>query len=229
MKASAIIVGAGSGTRLGLETPKAFARVDGASLLLRVLQIIGRVESIGEIVITVPAGMEESARAEADAAGLKIPAKITHGGAERQNSVRVALALTSAEAELIAVHDAARPFATPAMFDACMAAATRTGGAIVAAPLADTLKRVEHRTILATLPRAGLWLAQTPQVFRRDLLVRAHDAAMHEKIAVTDDAYLVERLGVSVEVVEGSALNVKITTPDDLRIAEAIARFVFPR
>jgi len=229
MKASAIIVAAGSGTRLGLATPKAFVTIDRASLLFRVLRTVGAVEALGEVVVAVPAGAQKSARVEADAAQLQIPVKITEGGAERQDSVRLALMLTSAEADLIVVHDAARPFATPAMFSACIAAAVQSGGAIVAVPVSDTLKQAENGTIVATVPRDGLWQAQTPQVFRRDLLVWAHEWAMRERITVTDDAYLFERLGLTVQVVQGSAANLKITTLDDLRIGEAIARLVTPR
>jgi len=229
MKASAIIVAAGSGTRLGLATPKAFVTIDRASLLFRALRTVGAVEALGEVVVAVPAGAQKSARVEADAAQLQIPVKITEGGAERQDSVRLALMLTSAEADLIVVHDAARPFATPAMFSACIAAAVQSGGAIVAVPVSDTLKQAENGTIVATVPRDGLWQAQTPQVFRRDLLVWAHEWAMRERITVTDDAYLFERLGLTVQVVQGSAANLKITTLDDLRIGEAIARLVTPR
>ncbi|MBV8451757.1 MAG: 2-C-methyl-D-erythritol 4-phosphate cytidylyltransferase [Deltaproteobacteria bacterium] len=229
MKASAIIVAAGSGTRLGLAMPKAFVSIGGESLLFRALQTVGAVKILGEVVVAVPPGTQKSARAEADAARVQIPVKITEGGAQRQDSVRLALMLTSAEADLIVVHDAARPFATPAMFSACIAAAAQSGGAVVAIAAADTLKKVENGTILATVPREGLWQAQTPQAFRRDLLVRAHEWAMRERITVTDDAYLFECLGLTVQVVQGAAVNLKITTPDDLRIGEAIARFVSPR
>jgi 2-C-methyl-D-erythritol 4-phosphate cytidylyltransferase len=229
MKASAIIVAAGLGTRLGLATPKAFVSIGCASLLFRALQTVAAVETFSEVVVAVPAGTQKSARAEADAARVHIPVKITEGGAERQDSVRLALMLTSAEADLIVVHDAARPFATPAMFYACIAAAAQSGGAVVAVPVADTLKHVENGTIVATVPREGLWQAQTPQAFRRALLMWAHEWAMRERITVTDDAYLFERLGLTVQVVQGSTVNLKITTPDDLRIGQAIARFVSPR
>jgi len=229
MKVSAIIVAAGSGTRLGLATPKAFVSIERASLLLRVLQTIGTLQALGEVVVAVPAGAQKFARTEAAVAGLQIPVKITEGGAERQDSVRLALMLTSAEADLVVVHDAARPFATPAMFSTCTAAAAQTGGAVVAIPVADTLKRVERGTIVATVPRDGLWQAQTPQAFRRDLLMQAHERAMRERITATDDADLFERLGIAVQVVQGSALNLKITMPDDLRVGEALARFASPR
>lgn len=223
MKASAILVAAGSGTRLRVTTPKAFVKVDNASLLMRVLRTVAEVDALDEVVLAVPAGARKRARAEVEAAGVAIPVKITVGGPERQDSVRLALRLTSAEAELIVVHDAARPFATSVMFSACLAAAAQAGGAITAVPVADTLKQVDNCTIVSTVPRGGLWHAQTPQAFRRDLLVLAHERAVTEHVTVTDDADLCERLGIAVQVVQGSALNLKITNPDDLEIAEAIA------
>lgn len=206
--------------------PKAFVDLGGHSMLSWSLAAVRAVPSIGELVLTAPAEMQQSMRTEVTATGLEIPVKIVPGGAERQDSVRNALALTSALSELVVVHDAARPFATPRMFDACIDAAVRTGAAIIAAPLADTLKRADGITISATISRAGLWQAQTPQAFRRDLLLEAHERALRRQIAATDDADLVEQLGVPVEIVEGSALNLKITTPDDLKIASAVAAYV---
>ena len=224
MTASAIIVAAGSGVRLGSGVPKAFVKIGGRTMLSYSLAAVGQVNSIGEVVIAVPEGFESAARAEAAAAGLGAAVKITPGGIERQDSVRIALGLTSSESELVIVHDAARPLATPAIFEACIAAAARAGGAIAAIPVADTLKRVadSDRTIAATVARSGLWQAQTPQAFRRDLLLAAHRRAVSEGIVATDDADLVERTGVRVEVVEGSTANIKITTPSDLAIVEAI-------
>src|ERR1700687_4777063 len=111
--------------------------------------------------------------------------------------------------------------ATAKMFEACLEAAARAGGAIAATALADTLKRVVDRAITETIARAGLWLAQTPQAFRRDVLVAAHRRAVDQRIVATDDADLVERSGTRVEVVEGSTANIKITTPSDFAIAEA--------
>jgi 2-C-methyl-D-erythritol 4-phosphate cytidylyltransferase len=264
MRASAIVVAAGSGLRLGAGTPKAFLPFAGTTLLGATLRTIGAVPSIGEVVITVPAGMETRARHEVGAAGLEIPVKIVAGGAERQDSVRIALALTSAEAELIVVHDAARPLASVAMFEACLERAAAIGAAIVAVPVADTLKRVakndraggteqgarqwseaersgesascvqkndsatrgqdkDQDIICATLPRAGLWQAQTPQAFRRRLILDAHARATQAGITATDDSDLVEQTGARVAVVPGSPTNLKITTADDLRFAEALA------
>lgn len=204
--------------------PKAFVKIGGRTMLSYSLDAVGQVNSIGELVIAVPEGFESAARAEATAAGLGVPVKITPGGSERQDSVRIALGLTSSESELVIVHDAARPLAAPAIFEACLGAAARAGGAIAAIPVADTLKRVadNDNAIAATVARTGLWQAQTPQAFRRDLLVAAHRRAVTEGIIATDDSDLVERTGVRVEVVESSTVNIKITTPSDLAIVEAI-------
>jgi 2-C-methyl-D-erythritol 4-phosphate cytidylyltransferase len=222
MRVSAIIAAAGSGIRLGLDAPKAFVPLGGRSLLYYSLRAIAALDAIGEAVVTVPAGMEPRARAEVERAGLEIPVKLVAGGAERQDSVRMALAVTNAESEVVLIHDAARPLATPAMFAACLEAVRRADGAIAAIAVADTLKRTDDRTITATVARAGLWQAQTPQAFRRVMLIKAHDRAVRERWAATDDAELIERCGGRVEVVESSATNFKITTPADLEIAEAL-------
>jgi len=222
LKASAIIVAAGSGVRLGSSVPKAFVKIGGRTMLSYSLVTVRQVSSIDEVVITVPVGFENAARAEVAAAGFVVPVKITPGGIERQDSVRIALELTSAESELVIVHDAARPLTTPAIFEGCLNGAARTGGAIAAIPVADTLKLVADRAISATVARAGLWQAQTPQAFRRDLLLAAHQRAISEKIVATDDADLVEQTGARVEVVEASTENIKITTRSDLAIVEAI-------
>jgi 2-C-methyl-D-erythritol 4-phosphate cytidylyltransferase/2-C-methyl-D-erythritol 2,4-cyclodiphosphate synthase len=222
MNASAIIVAAGSGVRLGRSEPKAFVKIGGRTMLSYSLRVIASISLIKELVITVPEGFEGAARAEVTATSVRIPVKITCGGAERQDSVRIALGLTSAESDLVVVHDAARPMATATMFEACLEAAARAGGAIAAIPLADTLKRVVDSAITETIARAELWQAQTPQAFRRDILVAAHRRAVDQRILATDDADLVERNGIRVEVIEGSTANIKITTPSDLAIVEAI-------
>ena len=223
MQCSAIIVAAGSGIRLKFNAPKAFVPLRGRPLLYYSLQVIAALTEIVEAVVTVPAGMEPQARAEVVRAGVEIPVKLIAGGAERQDSVRIALRITSAESEVVLVHDAARPLATPALFAACMDATRRADGAIAAIAVADTLKRADGRTIAATVSRDSLWQAQTPQAFRRRSLIEAHDRAIRERWAATDDAELIERCGGRVELIESSATNLKITTPADLEIAEALA------
>jgi 2-C-methyl-D-erythritol 4-phosphate cytidylyltransferase len=223
MKSSAILVAAGSGSRLDVGEPKAFVKLHGHALLHYSLATLATLPSIAEIVIAIPTSMERKTRDEVAKAGLEVPVKITPGGIERQDSVRIALALTSAEADVIIIHDAARPFADATLFKRCLQAAAARGAAIAAIPVSDTLKRVAEGTIHATVKRAGLYQAQTPQAFQRRLLVAAHERATREHVIATDDADLVEQIGGTVEIVEASALNMKITTRTDLMIAEAIA------
>lgn len=145
--------------------------------------------------------------------------EVVDGGRERVDSVAAALAKVKAEAEFVCVHDAARPCLCDAWIDAVFAAAQQTGAAILALPVTATLKRVDaDRRILETVSREGLWEAQTPQVFRRQLVIEAY--AKRGNFRATDDAQLVERLGHPVVVVPGSPLNVKVTTREDLRLAE---------
>jgi 2-C-methyl-D-erythritol 4-phosphate cytidylyltransferase len=223
MLCSAILVAAGSGTRLGVGEPKAFVKLHGRAMLHYSLATLAKVPAIAEVVIAIPSGMERRTRDEVARAGLEVPVKITPGGLERQDSVRLALALTSAEAEVILIHDAARPFADASLFSRCLHAAAARGAAIAAIPVSDTLKRVADGGITATVKRAGLFQAQTPQAFQRRLLVAAHERATREHVIATDDADLVEQIGGTVEIVEASALNLKVTTKSDLMIAEAIA------
>jgi 2-C-methyl-D-erythritol 4-phosphate cytidylyltransferase len=229
MQVSAIIVAAGSGKRLGSPLAKAFVPLAGHPLLFYALRTLSEVASIAEVVLTVPAGMKKAARSVVNESGLEIPVKITEGGKERQDSVRIALALTSAESALAIVHDAARPFAPASLFYRCIERAAANGAAIAAIPVVDTLKRVADGRIAATVSRTDLWQAQTPQAFARKLLIRAHEEAMSGRIAATDDADLVARLGHHAEVIEGSPANLKITTSEDLMMAEALAARLFPR
>lgn len=144
---------------------------------------------------------------------------VVEGGAERSDSVARALAKVKPEADFIAVHDAARPCLCDEWIDSVFAAAEKSGAAILAVPVAGTLKRSDGKRVLETLSRSDVWEAQTPQVFRRDLLVEAYEKRSNEP--ATDDAQLVERLGKPVTVVTGSRINLKITTREDLRLAEA--------
>jgi 2-C-methyl-D-erythritol 4-phosphate cytidylyltransferase/2-C-methyl-D-erythritol 2,4-cyclodiphosphate synthase len=221
VRVSAIIVAAGSGTRLGHREPKAFVELGSHPLLYYSLRTIRDLTQVAEVIITLPPGKERAARLEVERARVLIPVKLTPGGAERRDSVRIALSMASAESGLVLVHDAARPFASAQLFAACIEAASRTGGAIAAVPVTDTLKETAQSVVTATRSREGLFQAQTPQAFRRELLVAGHAAASPASRA-TDDAFLVEQLGARIEIVTGSALNFKITTPEDLRLARAL-------
>jgi len=151
--------------------------------------------------------------------------QIVDGGSERFESVASALQQVKPEAEFIAIHDAVRPCLTEEMVDAVFAKAEKTGAAVLAVPIRDTIKRVDaQQAVQATMPREGLWLAQTPQVFRKDWLVEAYAARQKLGKDITDDSQLVEAAGHTVHVVEGSASNIKITAKRDLFLAEAILK-----
>jgi 2-C-methyl-D-erythritol 4-phosphate cytidylyltransferase len=222
MSVSAIIVAAGSGSRLGHPEPKAFVDLGGRPLLYYSLRTVRDVTAITQVIVTLPPGKEIDADLTVRRAGLRVAVKLIPGGAERQDSVRIALSMVSAESSVVVVHDAARPFATVEVFDGCISAAVRSGGAIAAIPVADTLKESAQGRIIATRPREGLFAAQTPQAFRRELLIAGHAPGAGPLLPATDDSFLVERLGTPVEIVAGSSLNFKITTPDDLRLARAL-------
>lgn len=218
MSIAAILVAAGPGTRLGAAEPKGFVRLAGEPLVARSLRAMLASPAVTRSVVVVPPGCVERARSLLEPVSDTRPLLIVEGGAERQDSVRQGLA-AAGDAELIAIHDAARPFVSRAVVDAAIAAARQYGAAIVAVPATDTVKQVHpDGWIEATPPRERLWLAQTPQVFSADLLRRAHAQARDS--GATDDALLVEALGVRVHVVRGNPENRKITTPDDLRWAE---------
>jgi 2-C-methyl-D-erythritol 4-phosphate cytidylyltransferase len=149
--------------------------------------------------------------------------KVVGGGEERQDSVRLALAAVGTDAEIVLVHDAVRPFLTVQMVEDVVKAARATGAAIIALPMRDTVKHVRaDHVIERTVDRKPLWLAQTPQAFRRDWLQEAHRKAQVEGVVATDDASLLEWMGRPVTVVEGSGENIKVTRPEDMIIGEAI-------
>ena len=216
MSVGAILLCAGRGERLGADVPKAFVPLAGRPLFAWSLEALQRCAEVEVIVIVGPGSVARDLLAASGASADRI-AGFTEGGAERQHSVARGLVALPAACDVVAIHDAARALVTPGVIARAIAGARAHGAALAATPLADTLKRVEDGRVLATPPRAGLWLAQTPQVFRRDWLEAAHAAA---RGAATDDAALVEAIGHVVHVTEGDPLNFKVTTPADLALAE---------
>ena len=216
-----ILPAAGRSSRFGSAEKKVFAVLDGRAVWLRSAELfLARPDVCQCIVVAAP---EDRDRFGATPAGGRV--EIANGGAERFESVANALARTTAEAEFVAVHDAARPCLTPALIDAVFARAAETGAAMLAVRVADTVKRDDGRgRVVATVPREGLWLAQTPQVFRRDWLLDAYARRAALGADVTDDAQLVEAAGHAVFLVPGSGANLKITTREDLDLAEAVLR-----
>ena len=220
MSVGVIIVAAGRGTRVGAAVPKQLLDLGGRSILQRSVDAFDRHPTVSEIVVVLPDELV------ADGATLvgrtDRPCRFVSGGARRQDSVRYGLAALPAGIEIVLVHDAARPFADAALIDRVIAATGESGAVIPAVPARDTVKRVdpERRVVTSTLPREEIWLAQTPQGFRRDVLTRA--IALGESgVEGTDEAMLAERAGHAVSVVPGEEHNIKITTADDLAAARA--------
>ncbi len=221
----AIIPAAGSGKRMGLPTAKQFLPVAGEPILARTLRIFEKSPVIDEIVLVVPEAEISCVRGMVGDVGAGKVAKIVPGGLQRQDSVQRGLEAADRVHDLVVIHDAVRPFLTPGLLADVVSAGRRHGAATLGIPAKDTVKEADREGwIVRTLDRSRLWLTQTPQVFRRDLLDRAYAAATAEGFTGTDDAVLVERIGVPVKIVPGSEDNLKITTPEDLRSAEAAFR-----
>lgn len=221
MHATIIVVAAGPGSRLGAGQPKGFVLLGGVPLFVRTLRAVTQASGVSAAVAVVPPGTEPFCREQIERHGpWPCPVSVVAGGAERQDSVRAGITEAGAT-ELIAIHDAARPFVAAATVERVLAAAAHDGAAIPALPVTDTVKQVHpDGWIETTPPRERLWLAQTPQAFRADIIRAAHARAVADGIVATDDAMLAERAGVRVHVVPGNPENRKITTPDDLRWAE---------
>ncbi|MBC7838024.1 MAG: 2-C-methyl-D-erythritol 4-phosphate cytidylyltransferase [Nitrospiraceae bacterium] len=220
----ALVPAAGRGLRMGGSIPKQFLSLGGEPLIVQSLRTLQAAPVVDQIVLAVPlADVEYCEKEIVLRHRLTKVTKVVAGGVERQDSVRYALSQVHSETEIVLIHDAVRPFMTLQMIAEVVAAAKKEGAAIIALPMRDTVKQVRvDGTIERTVDRAPLWLAQTPQAFRRDWIEAAHTKAHAEGIRATDDASLVEWLGHPVSVVEGSGENIKVTRPEDIVIGEAI-------
>jgi 2-C-methyl-D-erythritol 4-phosphate cytidylyltransferase len=217
-----LLPAAGRGERAGAGDLKQFRPIAGVPMLLRAVRPFAQHLRVRQIVIALP--QEHVARPPAwlaDLVGQRL--RTVAGGTTRAASVRAALRVLDPGCAIVLVHDAARPFVSQTEIDAVLAVADEGGGALVAVPVSDTLKRGTNGQVAGTVPRDGLWRALTPQGFPRRLLEDAY-AQADESLEATDDAALVEALGAPVTLVEGRTLNIKVTTPDDFLLAEALAR-----
>jgi len=223
MRGLAILVAAGRGERMGAGRPKAFLLVGGQAMLLRAALAFEAAATIDSIVAVVPEA--DLADAAAILRGVRKLSTVVAGGARRQDSVREGMRSAPRGFDgVVLVHDAARPLVEPTLINAVALAAAQSGAALPVVDVVDTVKRVRGGRVVETLDRSELGCAQTPQGFRFDLLLRAYDEAFREGVDLTDEAMAVERLGMSVSVVQGSPRNRKLTTQEDLRWAEGLLR-----
>jgi 2-C-methyl-D-erythritol 4-phosphate cytidylyltransferase len=219
----AIVVAAGSGRRFGGTTPKQFLDLGGKPLIVQTLERFQACPDIDQIILVLP---EKDLSAFIEKYGEFKISKIAGfavGGETRAESVWNGFRAISDAAEVVAVHDGARPLVTPEEISACLKKAGETGAAILAAPVTDTIKEIRDGQIVRTIDRSNLRRALTPQCFRYDILRRAF-ANADFGAAATDESFLVEKLGIEVAVVEGSATNIKVTTPEDLNLAESLLK-----
>ena len=221
----AIIAAAGQGTRMGGKRAKQFLELASTPVLIHALKAFEACDAIQEIIVVLPAA------AVSDFSGLARPYKlkkvrtVVPGGPTRAGSVLRGLqAVSMDESDIVAVHDGTRPFVTTDEIKRTVHAAETSGAAILVAPVVDTVKEVQDGEVLRTVSRERLRRALTPQCFRYAILREAYEQVDELDPTLTDESSLVERLGVAVTIVEGSARNMKITEPDDLVIAEAILR-----
>ena len=222
----ALVPAAGRGLRMGGHVPKQFLALGGRPILAQSLRVLQASPVIHEIILAVPQAERQYCLDHFVATGeFSKVTKVVPGGAQRRDSVRHALAEVSEETDIVLVHDAVRPFLTEEMIRQVVAAAVEHGAAIIALPMRDTVKYVGAGGVIErTVDRGPLWLAQTPQAFRRAWLEEGHRKALLDGMHATDDAHLVELIGKPVVVVEGSGENIKVTRPEDLVIGEAILR-----
>ena len=211
---------------MGSTKPKPFLLLGKKSILWHTICAFSKVDYVVQVII--PTSEEWIKEVELICASIPnqvIDYKVITGGSERQYSILNGLEYLNEDVELVAVHDAVRPFISEKLIDRTCAVASKIGGAIVGVPAKDTIKKIDNDlNILETPNRKELWQAQTPQIFKKEILLSAYNSAMADKFVGTDDASLVERIGGVVKLVEGDRENLKITYPVDLKIAELILK-----
>jgi len=221
---AAVVPAGGHGTRMGNEIPKQFLQFGNIPLLVHALRVLESNRTICEIVVVVPDDAVTSCAKELlpPYAFSKI-SNVVGGGTRRQDSVWNGLQAVDGRTTIVVVHDAVRPFVTDTMVERVVDGARTHGAAIVAIPLHDTVKRAAPDGMIeTTLDRQRLWSVQTPQAFGIELLREAHRSSQETGVEATDDAFLVERIGHRVSIVNGSPYNIKVTRPEDLVMGEAI-------
>jgi len=227
-KVSAIVPAAGSGMRMGGDMKKQFLSINGKPILTYALTTLSSSPRISEIILVAPADEMEFCRVEiVERYGIPKVKEIVEGGITRHESVARGFLYVSEDMDVALTHDGVRPFITHAMIDAVVEAAMRHGAAVTAIRVRDTLKKVTGGMITGPVNREDVMRIQTPQAFTRMTLMKAFHEANRSGFAGSDESSLVERIGAPIHVVDGSETNMKITTTEDMRIAEALVSVLF--
>lgn len=229
MKIQVVIPAAGSGQRLHMTTVKALVPLNQRPLFIRTIEVFERCSLVHSIILAVPGHLLNVFKEEAQRYDIKKIVAILPGGERRCDSVAMCLKHLDRDTQRVIVHDAARPFVRDQLLSECIHRSFSHPAVIAAIPVTPTIKKVdiEQMTIIQTLDRDHLWEAQTPQIFDKELLLKAYRSLGRHN--PTDDAMLVEQLGVAVKIVQGQPENIKITTPEDLSLAEVISRCFYSK
>lgn len=223
MRIVAIIAAAGEGRRMGGTIEKQFLCLQGKPVLSHTLALFDVHPMVDGLILVVSSSQRQALREKVlDPYPCRKLLKVIDGGKERQDSVARGVKALPPECELVVVHDGVRPLLNDELLTSVLESAQKHGAAVAAVPARDTVKRVKEGRVASTLERETVWLAQTPQAFKTGLLRRAYEEAARTQTTATDDAALVELLGVPVHLVLGSAQNIKVTTPMDLVVAETL-------
>jgi len=222
LKITAVIPAGGSGRRMEAREAKQYLLLNGIPLLVHTLRAFQETPVIGSIVLVVPPADVTRIQSDlVDAFAMTKVRQVVAGGKERQDSVRNGLAVLPADCEIVLIHDAARPFVSPALIEKAVDGAVREGAVAAGVRARDTVKQCDREgRVTATLDREQIWMAQTPQAFHRAIIVAAHQKAQIDNFYGTDDAVLVERMGIPVRMIDSIPDNIKITTAEDLAWAE---------
>ncbi|WP_226647368.1 2-C-methyl-D-erythritol 4-phosphate cytidylyltransferase [Mesobacillus subterraneus] len=219
-----IIPAAGQGKRMGAGKNKLLLTLEGVPILIHTLRVFEADAECTGIILAISPNDEQQFKSLLNEYGIHKVSSLVNGGKERQDSVYNGLKAVHSLDGIVLVHDAARPFIKMETIHKLVEAASKDGGAIVAVPVKDTIKKAMDGTVAETVERSSLWAVQTPQAFRASVLLEAHNKAMREQFIGTDESSLVERIPHPVSIIEGDYDNIKLTTPEDLYFAEAILR-----
>jgi 2-C-methyl-D-erythritol 4-phosphate cytidylyltransferase len=221
---TALIVAGGSGRRMNQPKRKQYLMLAGKPIIAHTVSAFEKCHHIDAILLVIPADDIPMVRQNVlPILGLSKPIQLVAGGKHRQDSVYNGLKAIDPACRIVVIHDGVRPFVSPAQISACILETEKHGACIMGIPAFDTLKKVQgNRFVEKTLDRERIWLTQTPQAFRTELIKKAHLRAQKDNILGTDDAFLVERLGIDVKFIIGSRRNIKITTIEDLELCYAL-------